>query len=855
MTTTQEAPARPGAVSPGGAGGTRGTPRTREARRGADAPRTFPAGPTGPRPRALRTPGSRPFVDAAVLVLATGLALLPLVPVYGLDAALAPIVGGVVLGGGVALLAAARRWGVMVTAAVAVVAYVLAGAALAAPTTTLLGVVPSPTSVVLLLSGAVTVWKQVLTLDPSLGGSGNLLVAPYLLGFAATAAAVSTARRAGARGGAWAAVAPLVVLALAVLLGTKQTVLPVAAGVLLVALLAPWVAWRRGTLAPRRVVSLLVMAAVVATSGALAGPLVGQERPRFVLRDELVPPFDPADHPSPLSGFRQFVKQWKDTDLVTVRGLPEGAPVRLATMDAFDGVVWNVAGSESAEGSGQFRRVGETIATPARGASTEVEVEVHELPSVWLPTVGYAERFDFLGPDALELAGDLRYNDATGTAVLADGIPAGTRWTAEVVVPQPPDDEEIGTAGVSPVRLPEPVAVPEAVPLFAGELAGTATSPVLIARTLEQGLVERGWFSHGIVESGDAPSLSGHGANRVTTLLTDELMVGDGEQYASAMALMAREMGLPARVVLGFVPDEEEADAEEVTLTGEDIQAWVEIAFAGHGWVPFFPTPDESKTPREDTPEEQSEPQPQVVQPPPPPQDPVQPPDDDTEQPQTDPPADPTPPPDPWRAVVVLVATILVPLVVLLAPFVAIAVAKARRRSRRRTQGQAVERVVGGWEEVLDEARDLRRPAPPLATRRETAVHLAGAFAAPPGRGASGQARSAPGTPGTPGAPGAHGRRAAGVGAPVAGLAAGADAMVFGPGEPTQQQVDAYWAQVDAAVRAMHAAVPGGQRLRARYSTASLRARRRAERAVRREARREARAAARPRPVRQGVVE
>ncbi|MBX9244360.1 transglutaminase domain-containing protein, partial [Actinotalea ferrariae] len=718
MTTTSQATAAPTAQAPA----TPPSPPGRRTRSGSGA--------DAPTARALRPRTTQPLLDGGVLAVTTGLALLPLVPVYGPSAALPPIVGGVLLGSASALLGARRRWGVLVTAALAVVVYLLAGAALAAPTTTFFGVVPSPASLVLLLSGAVTVWKQVLTLDPSLGGSGNLLVAPYLLGFAGTALAVSAARRATARRGAWAAVVPLAVLCLSVLLGTKQTVLPVAAGVAMVLLLAPWVALHRGTLAPRRVVSLLIMAAVTATSGVLAGPVLGHDRPRFVLRDELVPPFDPKDHPSPLSGFREFVKEWKDTDLLTVRGLPEGTPVRLATMDAFDGVVWNVAGSESAEGSGQFRRVGETIATSVRGAPTQVEVEVHRLPSVWLPTVGYAERFDFAGSDALELAGRLRYNDATGTAVLADGIPQGTRWTAEVVVPEVPEDEEIGTASVGSVRLPEPQAVPEAVPLFAGELAGTATSPVLIARTLEQGLIERGWFSHGITESGDYPSLSGHGANRITTLLTDDLMVGDSEQYASAMALMAREMGLPARVVLGFVPDEEEADAEELTLTGDDIQAWVEISFAGHGWVPFYPTPDESKTPREDTPEEQSEPQPQVVQPPPPPQDPVTPPDDDTEQPRTDTLPPPPPPFNEWLQLAVLGAAVVGPLVLLLAPFVVILAAKGRRRKRRRTQGPAVERVVGGWDEVLDEARDLRRPPPPLATRRETAVALAGAFAA-----------------------------------------------------------------------------------------------------------------------------
>jgi len=308
-----------------------------------------------------------------------------------------------------------------------------------------------------------------------------------------------------------------------------------------------WVAWRRGSLVPRRVISLVVMGAVVVASGALVGPLLAQH-PRVVLRDALVPPFDPQDHPSPLSGFRQFVKDWDETDLMTVRGLPAGAPVRLATLDAFDGVVWNVAGAEAAQGSGEFRRVGQTIATSVRGEQATVDFEVLDLPLVWLPTVGYAERFTFDGPEAVDLTDDLRYNDATGTAVLTSRVPAGTRWTADVVVPAVPDDAEIGAATAGAVSLPEPRDVPDAVSLFAGQIAGSATSPMFIARSLEAGLADRGWFSHGLTGSGDYPSLSGHGADRLTTLLGGDLMVGDGEQYASAMALMAREMGLPARV-------------------------------------------------------------------------------------------------------------------------------------------------------------------------------------------------------------------------------------------------------------------------------------------------------------------
>jgi len=52
-------------------------------------------------------------------------------------------------------------------------------------------------------------------------------------------------------------------------------------------------------------------------------------------------------------------------------------------------------------------------------------------------------------------------------------------------------------------------------------------------------LAEEGYFSHGVEVSG-TESLSGHGADRITSLLGGDLMVGDGEQYAAAMALMRK---------------------------------------------------------------------------------------------------------------------------------------------------------------------------------------------------------------------------------------------------------------------------------------------------------------------------
>ena len=61
------------------------------------------------------------------------------------------------------------------------------------------------------------------------------------------------------------------------------------------------------------------------------------------------------------------------------------------------------------------------------------------------------------------------------------------------------------------------------------------------------------------------------------------------EQYASALAYLARLAGLPARVAIGFTRGELSGDHWSVGT--RDAHAWVEIYFDGLGWVPFDPTP------------------------------------------------------------------------------------------------------------------------------------------------------------------------------------------------------------------------------------------------------------------------
>jgi transglutaminase-like putative cysteine protease len=62
------------------------------------------------------------------------------------------------------------------------------------------------------------------------------------------------------------------------------------------------------------------------------------------------------------------------------------------------------------------------------------------------------------------------------------------------------------------------------------------------------------------------------------------------EQYAGAMAVLVRAAGVPARVVLGYTPGQEQRDGTRVVTT-DDAHAWVEVWFSGLGWIPFDPTP------------------------------------------------------------------------------------------------------------------------------------------------------------------------------------------------------------------------------------------------------------------------
>lgn len=66
---------------------------------------------------------------------------------------------------------------------------------------------------------------------------------------------------------------------------------------------------------------------------------------------------------------------------------------------------------------------------------------------------------------------------------------------------------------------------------------------------------------------------------------------GHCEYFASAMAIMLREIGIPSRYATGFLPGEFNDVGGDFIIRASDAHAWVEVLFPGYGWITFDPTP------------------------------------------------------------------------------------------------------------------------------------------------------------------------------------------------------------------------------------------------------------------------
>ena len=701
--------------------------------------------------------------------------------------------GGTALGSTVAVVAAWRHWSGFTVASVTLAVFIVFGGPLALPGTTIGGVLPTLETVNRLVLLTYQAWRDLLTVSVPASSFTGPAVVPYLSGLLCSLLALTVALR--ARRHLWAPAPALLLLVIGILWGTKLA--PAAAiqgGVFCLTSLA-WAAWRVALLQHRDNAHLLTSvrtntaaqrqravaaAAILVVSAILAMGLGGglaNATDRYVLRDDIVPPLDLRAYPSPLTKYRYYEVDQQKKTVFTVTGLPEGARVRLAAMDGYDGHVYSVDAA-----SAKFLRVGDRIGVEESAGASDVRFEIGDYSGVWVPGGGEVDGVEFTGPHAENLAAGLHYNAESGTLLTTAGLRTGDEYVVSLVAPRVASDDALAKDSIAGARFVASVEVPDTIAGMSSDFVEPGESQIDQLRQLESKFREVGFYSNDT-----SVSPAGHYAGRMTSMFTPKL-IGDDEQYAVAMALMVRQLGYPARVVLGFYP-EEQASGATVAMTGYDAHVWVEVPFEKAGWVAFDPTPDRDKTPDTKVPKPDEVPQPQVLPPPVPPDEPIEPPDDRTDDSKT------TQKEDREFTVPVSIRVALLALgggTLIASPFALIALLKTRRRAKRRRTGRTADRISGGWAEVLDTATDLGVSTPARLTRQETARELATTFAAA---------------------------------GPVA-VAERVDSHVFGETDPAPGAVDEMWRQVDGLLTSMRRSVHPVRRVLALVSPRSLLSRR-----------------------------
>ncbi|MGV8884314.1 MAG: transglutaminaseTgpA domain-containing protein [Microbacteriaceae bacterium] len=763
--------------------------------------------PAPARPRV--TMSTRAIVDVVVLTILSTIGVIGFATAFQDEGWLLAGLGGLFVGTAAALGAHFLRLGALTTMILALVAFFVFGSAFAAPHAALLGFIPTPDSLASLTIGSVFGWADILTLRAPVSLPEYVTAVPFVATWLVGVVTATLAARwlPPRRRTAWRAgmllIGPLVLYVVGVLFGTEEPFFAAIRGISFAALALVWLGWRHTTsqkisangnriLLRNKLVgtSVLVLSAILV--GVVGGGLLApQSDNRFVLREEVQPPFEPLNYPSPFSAFRKYTKTLEQTTLFTVSGLTAGQKLRLATLDTYDGIIWGVAGSSVAsDGSGSFSLVGRNFPKAPLvtvGDTTKLSVTIADYADVWIPDIGYISSLQFADDDSSDAAEALRYNPATGTAVLTTGLRAGDSFTMTARLQKEFTTDELIDVPVANVVLPPVTNIPDVVTAKAKELAGTATTPIEQLRAIESALQTTGYLSHG-AGGESANSRAGHGADRMIELITREPFIGDEEQYASAFALMARSFNYPARVVMGFDPKVSAAGGD-VKVLGSHVTAWVEVAFEGVGWVPFYPTPDDTNIPQDQNPKPQSEPQPQVRQPP------------RTENDPNDLVAgvdiDDSDKDDEWFLQIpgwvwVVAASLLIPAALLFIPLLIIGLIKSRRMTKRRTAARGDVAAAGAWDELVDRFSELGYDVPTNLTRKNVAVDLQGQV----GDDGSG----------------------------LATIAREADEVVFSGQEIDEQRTSVLWTEAMAAVQLASAAVSSWRRLLARYRVSTARA-------------------------------
>jgi transglutaminase-like putative cysteine protease len=273
----------------------------------------------------------------------------------------------------------------------------------------------------------------------------------------------------------------------------------------------------------------------------------------------------------------------------------DGHYLRLVSVDKFVGSSWGPDNFSVDRGNTTGKLGNAPGLSVGVARTTEVSyIDVKTLTTPWLP-------LPYPTTTVSGLVGDW-YWDPTGLVVRSPSQTADGetyRALSLTIAPTPAQLEAAGTSvppGFSRF-LDLPGDLPSIISSTAKSVAGGA------ANNYEKALLLQDYFRGGdFAYSETAPAKGGYdgtGMKVVAAFLTAK--AGYCIHFASAMAVMARSLGIPSRIAVGFLPGTrvglDSLGRPEFAVTSHDLHAWPELYFDGIGWTRFEPTPGRGDVP------------------------------------------------------------------------------------------------------------------------------------------------------------------------------------------------------------------------------------------------------------------
>lgn len=233
---------------------------------------------------------------------------------------------------------------------------------------------------------------------------------------------------------------------------------------------------------------------------------------------------------------------------------------------------------------------------PAPGLAAEVAVDdestwidVDNLGSPWLPVPYPAVEVNGLHGDWYWSADDLSFASP-------DRVANGEVYRVSSLRVQPTPAQLEAASGVDTGSSYDkyrelPADLPAIIGEKAREVTAEATSDYARAVALQE------YFRHGpFTYSEVAPIAQGYDSSGMTAIAQFlSFQSGYCVHFASAMAVMARTLNIPSRVVVGFLPGREQSATVQgrtaYRVSTRDVHSWPELYFEGIGWTRFEPTP------------------------------------------------------------------------------------------------------------------------------------------------------------------------------------------------------------------------------------------------------------------------